>query len=1048
METAPTAAAPTDAVTTKQGDRRRQSNRPRRGNKAKSDVSEPESSPAEPLQEPKARNKTGVKSPNPTDKKVWKAVQKTPPAPKDTPASKASSDDSASKADEISPAADDNAAPEGKKPTKAKKEKTKQPPAPHVELKIPDIVVKWQETAWYKHSGGDLELCHTLVTRAHSAMDASVLEDDALADRYCGLYALLNRIKAELASHRKSGIDNDDDDNEEGDDDETESEPVRETATALRTVSAIVDDLLQELAGDLFATTSLLRSIEHEVIELGTELVSSQATVDDCAALERWATFLKSAEDGQKRQPPPIRRRGKGSHLPVTPACERLQILLAMLRARNGETGSVARSLPDAEPELTRNWDQEIERIYIAKRVETHEEVNRRRVADDISEIFARHHLGRGARLMLFGSSLSKFGSKTSDLDLCLRSRPTVSGVNVASIDGEELAPTTSVPRLSARAIRLHQRRRALEQAPSEGASNDQDMAFLRRVLSAGEMEMFVLLDKVQKAATAQRNVMEKLVKKGKPGNAAKLGKLAVFLAHLHALIDVLQERCGKLRADAGDRAATMTTLTTDASSTSELDDEQVAALIAEQRQRQKAIFTAAAVLGRKGCDVHSVIAMARVPVIRFTHLRSGLECDLCFDNYLGCVNTQLLRAYATLDERCRALGIAVKYWAKQRGISDASLGYLSSYSFILLVVYFLQVKAQLLPSLQHPSLQATVPPARQFRYKGIDVSFCQNEDVARRFLHENPIEHPRWTPTHKCSTVAELSVGALLFGFFSFYADEFDFAQSVVSVRQPERVWTKQTRWADGAREPWRMSIEDPLELDRDLGCVLLLDGQRRIQEEFQRAMKLMQQGESFDNVCEAVEVEEEEETEEKEDMKGKKANDVKNLTSTKSRRSKTRRWILSRQPRKKERRAVSHLTRRVMECMQTKRSVQRSQREAKATTSTNEQRKGNCDSSDRTSLFKKRTNRFGPRRPVVVDQSTMPSLLVLRSPTNGTEQTAEPMEPLHPKTAPSRARHERKSESRRDKKPKPSHSRRPPPTPVARGGHPQSSPPSAPVE
>ncbi len=54
-----------------------------------------------------------------------------------------------------------------------------------------------------------------------------------------------------------------------------------------------------------------------------------------------------------------------------------------------------------------------------------------------------------------------------------------------------------------------------------------------------------------------------------------------------------------------------------------------------------------------------------------------------------------------------RPLIFAVKQWASRRGVKDASRGYLSSYSFVLLVVFFLQagVSPPVLPHLQSDEL-------------------------------------------------------------------------------------------------------------------------------------------------------------------------------------------------------------------------------------------------------------------------------------------------------------------------------------------------------
>lgn len=46
---------------------------------------------------------------------------------------------------------------------------------------------------------------------------------------------------------------------------------------------------------------------------------------------------------------------------------------------------------------------------------------------------------------------------------------------------------------------------------------------------------------------------------------------------------------------------------------------------------------------------------------------RSKFACDITVSNYLALENTQLLRDYASIDPRLRQLGVALKYWAKQR---------------------------------------------------------------------------------------------------------------------------------------------------------------------------------------------------------------------------------------------------------------------------------------------------------------------------------------------------------------------------------------------
>lgn len=71
--------------------------------------------------------------------------------------------------------------------------------------------------------------------------------------------------------------------------------------------------------------------------------------------------------------------------------------------------------------------------------------------------------------------------------------------------------------------------------------------------------------------------------------------------------------------------------------------------------------------------------------------------------------NTRLLKCYAEFDPRVKPVIFAVKHWATRRGIKDASFGFLSTYSFVLLVIFFLQVGVSppVLPHLQSQELIA-----------------------------------------------------------------------------------------------------------------------------------------------------------------------------------------------------------------------------------------------------------------------------------------------------------------------------------------------------
>ncbi|TIA68393.1 hypothetical protein E3P91_04094 [Wallemia ichthyophaga] len=96
----------------------------------------------------------------------------------------------------------------------------------------------------------------------------------------------------------------------------------------------------------------------------------------------------------------------------------------------------------------------------------------------------------------------------------------------------------------------------------------------------------------------------------------------------------------------------------------------------------------------------------AAVPIVKFSDSKSNLQCDLNANNLFGIRNSLLIKAYLDLSPIARPVVLAVKNWAKLRGLNDSAGQYgpttLSSYTLILMVISFLQVVGHL-PNLQDP---------------------------------------------------------------------------------------------------------------------------------------------------------------------------------------------------------------------------------------------------------------------------------------------------------------------------------------------------------
>ena len=243
----------------------------------------------------------------------------------------------------------------------------------------------------------------------------------------------------------------------------------------------------------------------------------------------------------------------------------------------------------------------------------------------------------------------------------------------------------------------------------------------------------------------------------------------------------------------------------------------------ADQGNARETIAAIAILLGEEndGCEDGAewegldAITTARVPIVRFVHGPTKLQCDICQDNVFALRNTLLLRTYALVSPRARSLIFTVKLWAKSKGISDASRGTLSSYAWVLLVIFYLQwgVKPPILPRLQ--DADACLEAGGELSGDK-PTQFCEDVEVARSMV-----------PEENSSSLA-----MLLKGFFEFYAHSFSKAESVVSVRLG-RPFLKGKR-----RAKWRLCVEDPFELDHDLGSKIANKAaQRAISVELHRA-------------------------------------------------------------------------------------------------------------------------------------------------------------------------------------------------------------------
>jgi len=214
-------------------------------------------------------------------------------------------------------------------------------------------------------------------------------------------------------------------------------------------------------------------------------------------------------------------------------------------------------------------------------------------------------------------------------------------------------------------------------------------------------------------------------------------------------------------------------------------------------------------------------ILQGKAPCLKLTDV-SGIEVDLVVDHMLGRRNTMLLAAYSQADTeyfqvhhnmtRAEAVVRIIKEWVRRSGLVGTVDGMLSSYAYTLLIVYFLQFRG-VLPNLQKLGYQAGMSVIAD----NVETCFA---DV----------------PADWCST-CDLSVGQLVWDFFNFYAEVFDWHKQAVSIRlaNPEPYIISKAEVTNNMRFAWY--IEDPFDLSHNLAQMTTESGRDRILMAFRAA-------------------------------------------------------------------------------------------------------------------------------------------------------------------------------------------------------------------
>lgn len=207
------------------------------------------------------------------------------------------------------------------------------------------------------------------------------------------------------------------------------------------------------------------------------------------------------------------------------------------------------------------------------------------------------------------------------------------------------------------------------------------------------------------------------------------------------------------------------------------------------------------------------VVSNTKVPIVKFTHGPTKLNCDICFNQENGIHAAELMKRFMDAMPPLKPLTFVLKYFMAARGLNEPYSGGCGSFMIQMMIVSFLQ----------HRERYDYNNPLHHQQQRGRDNNDRHQHRNNNRY-HTNSHQNYRGGNNNDDYDPAQMNLGSLLLEFFELYGIDFNYLTTAISVRHdgyyfPKGHYNKRDIFFSNPTRPFTLGLENPIEITSDVG-------------------------------------------------------------------------------------------------------------------------------------------------------------------------------------------------------------------------------------